>query len=138
MRPVLQCIMAVNPIDADIKKAITYLDKADFFERLADESARDKCFEMRIIGRYFVLLKDIALVRSELKENMHDRVYDWMDNSSVQNFLRKMADKQYKLVGCDRAMELIDRMDAEQLRAYLRDRILDDTDFGMQILKDEK
>lgn len=138
VRPVLQCIMAVNPIDADIKKAITYLDKADFFERLADESARDKCFEMRIIGRYFVLLKDIALVRSELKENMHDRVYDWMDNSSVQNFLRKMADKQYKLVGCDRAMELIDRMDAEQLRAYLRDRILDDTDFGMQILKDEK
>ena len=83
------------------------------------------------------MLKDIALVRRELMENVRDRVYEWMDNSSVQNYLRIMADRQYKITGCDRAMQLIDRMDAEQLRAYLRDRILDDTDFGIQILKSE-
>ncbi|MDE7310242.1 MAG: hypothetical protein K2N87_01230 [Eubacterium sp.] len=136
-RSIFQCIMAANPTEADVKKAIDYLNKADFYERLTDEAIRDQCFVERIISRYSVLLEDIALVRRELLENMHDRVYDWMDNSAVQNFLRKMADKQYKLTGCDRAMQLIDKMDAEQLRTYLRDRILDDTDFGMQILKDE-
>ncbi len=136
-RFIFQCIMAANPPEAEVKKAFDYLSHADFFELLENEAVRDACFKERIIGSYSVLLKDIALVRRELMENVRDRVYEWMDNSSVQNYLRIMADRQYKITGCDRAMQLIDRMDAEQLRAYLRDRILDDTDFGIQILKSE-
>lgn len=137
VRSIFQCMMAANPSETEVKKAFEYLSKADFFKLLEDEAARDACFKERIIGGYSVLLEDITQVRRELMENMRDRIYDWMDNSSVQNYLRKMADKQYKITGCDRAMQLIDRMDAEQLRVYLRERILDDTDFGMQILKSE-
>jgi hypothetical protein len=48
-----------------------------------------------------------------------------------------MADKQYKLTGSDRAMQVIDQMDADQLRSYLREKIQDDVEFGMQILKGE-
>ena len=68
---------------------------------------------------------------------IHDKIYDWMDNSAVQNQLQKMMDKQYKLTGCDKALEIIEKMDADQLRKYLRVRIQDDAVFGLQILKDE-
>jgi len=53
----------------------------------------------------------------------------------VQNCLKSLADKQYKLNGCDQAMKIIDTMDTGVLREYLRARIMDDVDFGMQILK---
>ena len=32
-------------------------------------------------------------------------------------------------------MAVIEHMGAEELRTYLRDKILDDTEFGIQILK---
>lgn len=139
IRKIFNCVMSSNPAEADAMKALDYLKNADFYERLADESARDECFKLRIVGNYAILLQDVNVVRRSLIENLiHDRPYDWMENLSVQNHLRKMADKQYKLTGSDRAMQVIDQMDAEQLRAYLRDKIQDDVEFGMQILKSEK
>ena len=139
VRAVFRCITSSNPTEADAKRALDFLSQASFYERLADETIRDKCFKQRIIGGYSVLLTDIGVVRRDLSENLvHDRPYDWMDNSSVQNHLRKMADKQYKLTGSDLAMQVIDRMNAEQLRTYLREKIQDDVEFGMQILKGDK
>ena len=136
-RYMFRIIMSSNPVEADAKKAIAWLETADFYGRLADETERDKCFVSRIIGDNAVLLKDINKVRTELISSVHDRIYDWMDNSAVQNQLQKLVDKQYKLSGCDAALAIIEKMDADQLRKYLRDRIQDDAAFGLQILKGE-
>ena len=100
-----------------------------------NEAERDKCFKERIIGENAILLTDISKVRSGLISTVHDSIYDWMDNSAVQNQLTKMMDKQYKLTGCDKALAIIDQMDPEQLRKYLRERIQDDATFGIRILK---
>jgi hypothetical protein len=129
--------MSANPAESDAKKAIAWLETADFYGRLADENERDQCFVDRIVGSNAVLLKDVNKVRSELISSVHDRIYDWMDNSAVQNQLKKMVDKQYKLSGCDAALAVIEKMDADQLRKYLRERIQDDAAFGLQILKGE-
>lgn len=126
-----------NPSEADAKKVISWLENADFFNRLLDEQERDKCFVERIIGSNAVLLKDVNKVRSSLITSVHDKIYDWMDNTSVQNQLKVLVDKEYKLTGCDEALAVIDKMDADQLRKYLRERILDDSTFGIQILKGE-
>ena len=136
-REMFKITMSANPSEADAKKAIHWLDTANFYDRLADEKERDRCFIERIIGDNAVLLKDVQKVRSDLISTIHDRIYDWMDNSSVQNQLQKMMDKQYKLTGCDKALAKIEQMDADQLRKYLRERIQDDALFGLQILKDE-
>lgn len=136
-RAMFRIVMSSNPVEADAKKAIAWLETADFYGRLADETERDKCFVNRIIGDNAILLKDINKVRTELISSIHDRIYDWMDNSAVQNQLQKLVDKQYKLSGCDAALAIIEKMDADQLRKYLRDRILDDAAFGLQILKGE-
>ena len=136
-REMFRIVMSSNPSEADAKKAIAWLEGAEFYSRLDDEKERDDCFRKRIIGDNAMLLKDIQKVRSELISTIHDKIYDWMDNSAVQNQLQKMMDKQYKLTGCDKALEIIEKMDADQLRKYLRERIQDDAVFGLQILKDE-
>ena len=87
------------------------------------------------MGSYSVLLQDLTNIREELTNKIYDQPYDWMDNRAVQNCLKGLADKQYKLNGCDRAMEIINTMDTKVLREYLCARIMDDVDFGMQILK---
>ena len=136
-REMFKITMSANPSEVDAKKAIAWLDGADFYSRLDKEKERDDCFRLRILGDNAILLKDISKVRSELISTIHDKIYDWMDNSAVQNQLQKMMDKQYKLTGCDKALEIIEKMDADQLRKYLRERIQDDAIFGLQILKDE-
>jgi len=136
-KEMFKIIMSANPEEADAKKTIEWLDTADFFDRIAEAEERDRCFTERIIGDNAILLKDIQEVRLGLISTVHDKIYDWMDNSAVQNQLQKMMDKQYKLSGCDKALVIIEKMDPDQLRKYLRERIQDDAAFGLQILKDE-
>ncbi len=136
-KDMFRIVMSANPTETDAKKALSWLETADFYEHLTNEEERDHCFTERIIGDNAILLKDIQKVRSELINTIHDRIYDWMDNSSVWNQLLKMMDRQYKLTGCDKALEIIDQMSPDQLRRYLRERIQDDAAFGLQILKNE-
>ena len=136
-REMFKIIMSANPSESDSKKAISWLQTANFYERLSDENERDRCFIERVVGDNAILLKDLQNIRIGLISTVHDRIYDWMDNSSVQKQLHKMMDKQYKLTGCDKALAKIEQMDTEHLRKYLRDRIQDDSTFGLQILKDE-
>lgn len=135
VRPIFQIICSANPTENDAKKAMDYLASATFYDRLQSQEERDRCFMQRIVGDYQVLLKDPEAIRKHLANKLFDEAFDWMNNASVQGEIKKLATKEYKLTGSDRAMAVIDKMDAEHLRAYLRDRILDDTDFGMQILK---
>ena len=130
-------ITSSSPAEKDAQAAMDYLEHADFYGHLNEEDIRNKCFMERIVGRYSVLLQDVSKIRSELVSKAHDRIYDWMDNSSIRNLLAQMFERQYKLTGCDHAMDLIDKMDTEALRRYLRERIMDDPEFGMQILKGE-
>ena len=134
-REMFRILMSVKPEESAAKKALEYLETATFYDRLSDEAVRDKCFKERVVGDYAILLRDLNKTRRELRNNLTERPYEWMDNASVQNELRRLADKEYKLTGCDRAMEIINAMNPEQLRVYLRDKIQDDADFGMQILK---
>lgn len=137
-RAMFQIVMSANPSETDAHKALEWLETADFYDKLTNENERNQCFIQRIIGENGVILNDIQKVRAELISTIHDSIYYWMDNSSVQNQLRKMVDKQYKLTGCDEALAVIEKMDTEQLRKYLRERIMDDSSFGIQILKGEK
>jgi hypothetical protein len=78
---------------------------------------------------------DIA--RDELLAHIYDRPYDWMDNQAVRNQLRKVADKQYKISGCEKALAVIDKMDPSELRHYLRELISDNLMVGMEILRNK-
>ena len=81
------------------------------------------------------MLKSVDEVRKNLLSYVPDKPYNWMDNSAVQNRLRMLAEKQYKLNGYEQAQAVIDHMDAEQLRHYLNELISDNLTVGLEILK---
>lgn len=136
-RSVFDIIMAYASSDADITKAITYLENASFYDRLNDPAERDRCFMQRVVGDYDIMLSDADYVRKNLLGSIPDNVYSWMDNSAVKNRLKVLAEKQYKLSGCERAMAVIDKMDATELHRYLNELIADNLTVGMEILKNE-
>lgn len=136
-RAVFATILAYAAPDADITKAINYLETATFYDRLNDPQERDRCFMERVVGDYTIMLKDADSVRKSLIGSIPDKTYNWMDNSAVKNRLKVLAEKQYKLSGCERAQAVIDKMDATELRRYLSELIADNLTVGMEILKNE-
>ena len=69
-----------------------------------------------------VIFDDISLPTGKLRIRRK--------GSAVRNQLLRMMDRQYKLTGCDKALEIIDQMNPDQLRKYLRERIKVDAAFG--------
>ena len=130
-------ILAYSAPDSNINKAIFYLESATFYDRLNDSTERDRCFMERVVGDYSVMLKDVDFIRKKLLENISDKAYDWMDNTTVKNRLKLLAEKQYKLNGYERVQAVIDKMDASELRRYLNELISDNLTVGMEILKKE-
>lgn len=133
----LDVIRSKNPLDLDAQAAMNWLKDASFYDRLASQEERDKCFKERIIKSNSVLLPDVNVVRKELQIQVYYSCYDWMDNTAVTNRINLLADKEYKLSGKQKALELVDNMDAETLKQYLCKRISKDPKFGMQFLKGE-
>lgn len=136
-REAFDVILAYASSDADITKAITYIEKGNFYDRLNNKAEIDKCFMERVVGEYSIMLKDPDYIRKNLIGSIADKVYRWMDNSSVQNRLRILAEKQYKISGYEKAMAVIENMDASELRRYMRELIADNLTVGMEILKNE-
>ena len=136
-RTIFATILAYAASDADITKAINYLEAAMFYDRLNDPQERDRCFMERVVGDYAIMLKDADSIRKSLIGSIPDKTYNWMDNSAVKNRLKVLAEKQYKLSGCERAQAIIDKMDATELRRYLNELIADNLTVGLEILKNE-
>ena len=136
-RTIFATILAYAASDADITKAINYLEAAMFYDRLNDPQERDRCFMERVVGDYAIMLKDADSIRKSLIGSIPDKTYNWMDNSAVKNRLKVLAEKQYKLSGCERVQAIIDKMDATELRRYLNELIADNLTVGLEILKNE-
>lgn len=128
-------IMQSNPMETEAKEAMAWLEKGSFYGRLNSPEERDKCFVENFLGDASILLDDLRDVRNELRNSVMYKVYDWMDNSTVKKSLANMVEAQYKLKGYERAMGIINAMDTDQLREYLKQRITNDPEFGLQILK---
>ena len=137
-RRIFDIIKSSNPSEDDAKAAIEFMNGADFYDRLSDSSERDRLFMELIVGTNSVLLTDVNDIRSKLRAKLlQESPYYWFGSSEVQKYLKSMVDKEYKLRGSEMASQIIDRMDTAQLREYLKRRIDEDAEFGIQILKGE-
>lgn len=119
-----------------VKKAISYLEHADFFDKMEDEFYIDQCFMQRIVGENRILLKDIRKIRNQLFD-IDSEVYDWGNSQAVREKLKQMRNQEYLVSGKAKAEQVFRNMSADQLREYLKDKLMD-PEFGMQILKGQK
>jgi hypothetical protein len=122
--------------DSEIKDAIEYLGGTTLFEVLSDENKINAAFERDIVGKYRVLLPKLDKVREAL-DHLSIDIYDWLDNPSVKNKVKQLAEAEYEAGGSDRVLLIIDRMDDAQLKQYLKRLIKDSIAVGIEILISE-
>lgn len=126
-----------NPDSLEIDKALDYLIKATFYEKLNNSDLRDKAFTEKIVKNFSVMLYEPNDVRKYLMERMSSDAYYWFESSEVENVLRKYAEAEYDKHGSDEALQVIENMDEVKLKVYLRRLIKDNMIVGMEIIKDK-
>ncbi len=124
-----------QPDAASIDKAIEFLERADFFDRLGSQKERDNAFRDSVVKSYSVMLEDLDEVRAHLLKVMAVEPYDWFGLPEVDKKLKEMSEFKYNATGCDRALEKIDNMDIADVKQYLKRLIKDNMIVGMEIIK---
>ena len=122
-----------------VKEAAEYLKSlrnSDFLRHMDDPSYLDDCFMRYIVGQESILLTDPSKIRQRLFEDDRD-VYGWWNNPNIRSRLRMMFKKEYEIHGKAEAEQIFEHMSADQLREYLRDKLMD-PDFGREILKGQR
>lgn len=125
-----------NSSEDDMRGVISFLENATFYDRLADQDERDTCFMKNIVGEYCVMLKDVEEIKTALRSCLSVKPYYWLEHyKDIQNKLRQMSSQKYKLSGYREVMNIINNMDAENLRKYLINLVEDNLTVGMEILR---
>lgn len=136
-KEIFTIMMENSPSEMSITRAIAYLNRVNYFNKLSNKELRDKYFMSRVVGDYGLMLDDAQAIRDYLIAHVTVRPYDWMDNSTVQNQIRILAEKKYKTGGSERVWAVVEKMDATELRHYLKDLISDNVKVGIEILKNK-
>lgn len=119
--------------ESDIKDALEFLQKADFFDDISSADYRDKCFAKCIIGDYTGLISDMNAVRDAL-ENTGVSAYEWNENPVIRSKVAGMANAEYNAGGSDKVIDIIDGMDDAELKKWLTDIVRKDMDLGIKII----
>ena len=119
--------------EIEIKDALAFLQKADFFEDIASADFCDKCFVKSIIGDYTSLLSDINAVRDAL-EATGISAYEWNDHPSIRSKISNMAAAEYNAGGSDKVVDIIKGMDDTELKKWLTDIVRKDMGLGVKII----
>lgn len=119
--------------EADIKEALEFLQKADFFDDIATTDYRDKCFVKCIIGDYTSLISDINTVRDVL-ESTGISAFEWSDNPYIRSKVADMASAEYNAGGSDKVVNIIEGMDGAELKKWLTDIVRKDMGLGIKII----
>lgn len=119
--------------ESDIKEALVFLRKADFFEKISSSEFRDQCFVKSLLGDYSLLFADINTIRDTLEETGIS-AYDWIDSPTIKNRISELADAEYNAGGSDKVVDLIQGMGDLELKEWLTNIVKKDISLGMKII----
>lgn len=122
-----------NPCESEIKVALAFLQSADFFDNIADQDFRDKCFRKHILGDYASLLADIEEVR-EMLESTGISAYEWNNSPIIRNKISSKASAEYNAGGSDKAVQVIEEMKDDELKKWLTEIVKKDMSLGVKII----
>lgn len=123
--------------ESEIREALSFLQSADFFEKIASADFRDKCFTKRIIGYYSKLLPDINRVRDVL-ESTGISAYEWSDNPLIFSKVSGLAEAEYNAGGSDQVVDVIEGMNDVELKRWLTDLVKKDMGLGIRIIQNRE
>ena len=119
-----------------VQKAIRFLESATFFEAMNDAAARDQAFKDRVIKTLQIMLDDVEEVKEYLASSVTLDPFDWYLSPEVERRLQQMAEAKYNREGSMKALGIIDNMETQEVKRYLKDLIRDNMTVGMEIIKE--
>lgn len=125
------------PIESDVKAALEYISNAAYLEKLDDTAYQDQMFREKLIGVYAPLLKDLDEVRDNL-ESTGIQAYDWPGNPVVHKTIREMARNVYFAGGSDDALNIIESMNADDMKKWIKELVQNNIEIGIEILISKK
>ena len=125
------------PIESDVKAALEYISNAAYLEKLDDTAYQDQRFREKLIGVYAPLLKDLDEVRNNL-ESTGIQAYDWSGNPVVHKTIREMARNIYFAGGSDDALNIIDSMNVDDMKKWIKELVQNNIEIGIEILISKK
>lgn len=137
VRSVFGAVNQVHPDTNSIQRALKYLESATIFDRLNSKEERDKSFERCIVKDYSVLLDNVEEVKNYLTKNLHEDPYDWYGLPSVEKLIKQMAEAKYIQGGSEEALSVIDKMETEEVKRYLKELIKDNLRVGLEIIRNK-
>ena len=138
-KEVFTILAKAKPTEAEYDKAVDWMQSGAFYDRLASEEDRDRCFKERVVGDYAVMLPDVNTVRDYLSNKASMIApYDWLDNSIINNKIKEQAGMKYKMGGSSKAKQAVEGLSIDELREYVRNLIETDMTVGIAVLKKQK
>lgn len=138
-RSVFETINSQTNDKAKIDDAIDYLEKCNFLSSLKNSEKRENSFRLSILKNYSSIIEDIDELKKEIKVQCPGvNPYYWLGNKEVENFINQYAYKFYLNGGSEKANSIIDSMNADELRKYLKELIKDNMNVGIGIISDKK
>lgn len=101
-----------------------------------DGEKADEAFRRGVLGRYSVVLTDLASVRSRLSKLSADPDC-WLVDPRLEATLQKLAESEYNLNCAERVRGKVRAMSADEAKQYLVDLVVNSLDVGLAILSKE-
>ena len=101
-----------------------------------DGGKADVFFRQNVLGRYAVVLTDLAFVRTRLGK-LSTNPDSWLLDPRLEETLQKLAESKYNLNCAERVREKIKAMSADEAKRYLMELVENSLDVGLTILSKE-
>ena len=126
-----------NPEPKDVERALEYLQTSPtFLQLITSHEAIERAFVSRIIGKYQPILTNADEVRNHLENTVPVAAFSWYGNQQVNDAVRALAESKYRLGGNEGVKQLIDDMDAESVKKYLKRLVAENVEVGIEIIND--
>ena len=126
-----------NDSDA-IASAMDYISKMSYVDKLNNKEERDKAFAEAFLKEYAVLFDSIDNVKDYLRKHVSEQPNYWLESKDVTSKIKALATANYMESGYGQAKKIIDEMDAEKVKDYLKQLIEDNIVVGVEIIKGKK
>lgn len=126
-----------SPSEKQVDYAMTVLQSATIWNDLRNEDLRDALFEKQILKDDAVVLDSVEEVKDELMSRLSSDPYKWLGLPSLQTTIANLVRDKYVKESYTLAMKVIDKMDAEKVKTYLKDLIKSNPIVGIQIIKNK-
>ena len=126
-----------SPNEKQVDYAMAVLETATIWNDLTDEDLRNTRFEKQILKDDAIVLDNIDEVKDELMHRLSSDPYKWLGMPGLQSTIANLVKDKYVKGRYTLAMEVIDDMDAETVKSYLKGLIKNNPVVGIQIIKNK-